>query len=501
MSINRINTTVEEQNFKFLSNQSSILHTVDTNKITVNGVNVIVDKPKRSDVMCITHYKEGGTLLDANKQKVVWIDGLSIDPTQLSQEYEPVGICLVVKGNKAIVRYREERKLRWSNAKRLKLPIIPQMNDGNPHNFTIVLDGRFSSKPLVLTSADTASYSGFVTALNKWFKTNLGQPKDKAIVLPDNNIAYCSAELLSQPGDPKGYEIIINVNPGWGTEGKFQFDRIEIALGDSIVSSSITVTPASNIGYSYNYYNGRNFTKTWEGGCCRAKYFHSIRAFQEAPGSEMTSINVFFGLDSKQVNTLPVRKVDFTDNPYCKLLRDTFASYDEYLNSMMVKYPCGALGAIAKFPCGKENTYKLADCTFLDNTTVIVGQSPLYPAANWAASISLNAPKLGKGNWWLPSAAEITEIMRDITYGTQSWEANPDIINLVLQKLTSIDNSGWSMLSAANSRWTSTKCDDFAAYHYEAFYGTLFGNGEDEEQSGLELYKPKMVSPITIYEF
>ena len=135
MSINRINTTVEEQNFKFLPNQSSILHTVDTNKITVNGVNVIVDKPKRGDVMCITHYKEGGVLLDADKQKVVWIDGLSINPKQLSQEYEPVGICLVVKGNKAIVRYREERSLRWSNAKRLKLPIIPQMNDGHSHSF------------------------------------------------------------------------------------------------------------------------------------------------------------------------------------------------------------------------------------------------------------------------------------------------------------------------------------------------------------------------------
>lgn len=505
MSINRINTTVEEQNFKFLANQSSILHTVDTNKITVNGVNVIVDKPKHGDVMCITHYKEGGTLLDANKQKVVWIDGLSINPKQLSQEYEPVGICLVVKGNKAIVRYREERSLRWSAAKRLKLPIIPQMNDGNSHTFEIALCNTSVciSNPnfLVLTSADTASYSNFVAALNKWLKTNhIGQPKDKIGFEPgpNQNIAYCSAELLPKSEDPNGYEIIVNVNPG--TRGEFQFDKIELVLGSSIVSSSTPVAPASNIGYSYTYYNGRNFLKSWEGGCCRAHYYHCTRMFQEAPGAEMTNINAFIGLESKQVNTLPVRKVDFTDNPYCKLLRDTFASYDEYLNSMMVKYPCGAGGAIAEFPCGKENTYKLADFTFLDNTTG--GQSPLYSAANWAASISLNAPKLGKGNWWLPSAAEIVEIMRDITYGTREWEANPDIINLVLQKLTSIDNSGWSMLSAVNSRWTSSKCSAFASYWYESELGTLFGvNDEDEEQSELALYKPKMVSPITIYEF
>lgn len=512
MSINRVNTTVEERNFKFLTNQSSILHTVDTNKITVNGVNVIVDKPKRGDVMCITHYKEGGTLLDANKQKVVWIDGLSVNPTQLSQEYEPVGICLVVKGNKAIVRYREERSLRWSNAKRLKLPIIPQMNDGHSHNFTISLCTASvcisNPNPLVLTSADTASYSGFVAALNKWFKTNLGQPKDKAIIQPNpnNNIAYCSAELLSKPEDPLRYEIIVNVNPGFDIRNKkeFQFDEIQIAnaQGDSILSSSETVEHASNIGYSYDYFIGHNFRKDYDGGCCRAKYFHFIRMVQEAPAKEMTSIDSFIGRESGESNTLPVREADFTDNPYCKLLRDTFASYDEYLNSMMVKYPCGAGGAITEFPCGKENTYKLADYTFLDNTTVTGEQSPLYPAANWAASISLNAPKLGKGNWWLPSAAEIVEIMRDITYGSKEWAANPDIINLVLQKLTSIDNSGWSMLSAQDSRWTSSRCLDFTAYWYDGFGGILYGYNENNyEEDFLALYKKKMVSPITIYEF
>lgn len=516
MSINRINTTVEEQNFKFLVNQSSILHTVDTNKITVNGVNVIVDKPKCGDVMCITHYKEGGTLLDANKQKVVWIDGLSIDPTQLSQEYEPVGICLVVKGNKAIVRYREERRLKWLGAKRFKLPTHNKMNSGKPLTVKIILDGKSDNPEILrLTPADTASYESFVAALNKWFKTNL-----KA---PDGTVC-CSAELLpygatsgaieSNTYVPKpgiggvvpsipDYEIIINVKT-FGKGTRFQFNSIDFGLDDgstSTMSPTSIVAPASNIGNSLFYFIGRNNFKFWEGGCCRAKYFHYIRAFQEAPGEEMTSIDEFVGESSKQTNGLPVSKVDFTDNPYCKLLRDTFASYDEYLNSMMVKYPCGAGGAITEFPCGKENTYKLADCTFLDNATG--AQSALYPAANWAASISLNAPKLGKGNWWLPSAAEITEIMRDITYGTQSWAANPDIINLVLEKLTSIDNSGWSMLSSQDSIWTSTKSSENTAYWYEGGLGSLYGalNLEDAEQPKLALYNPNMVSPITIYEF
>lgn len=36
MAINKVNTTAEEKNFNFLTNQSTILRTADTNKITIN---------------------------------------------------------------------------------------------------------------------------------------------------------------------------------------------------------------------------------------------------------------------------------------------------------------------------------------------------------------------------------------------------------------------------------------------------------------------------------
>ena len=157
---------------------------------------------------------------------------------------------------------------------------------------------------------------------------------------------------------------------------------------------------------------------------------------------------------------------------------------------MLAKFPCGAGGTITEFPSGKENTYKLANCTFLDNTKG--EQSPLYLAANWAASISLNAPKLGKGNWWLPSTAEMVEIMRDITYDTSFWETNPDIINRVLAKLTSISNSGWSMLSASTSRWTSSIHSQGSAYIYYGNQGLLFNSYPDGHFQ---------VTSITLYEF
>lgn len=102
MAIKRVNITGES--FKFLTNQSSISHIADTNNITVNGVNVFVNKPKKGDIMCV---KNG---------KVVWIDGLSINQDQLSSDIEPVGICLNVDGNKAMVKYKYAQILKWAAA-------------------------------------------------------------------------------------------------------------------------------------------------------------------------------------------------------------------------------------------------------------------------------------------------------------------------------------------------------------------------------------------------
>ena len=484
MSINKVNTTGEEQSFNFLTNQSSILHTAETNNITVNGVNVIVDKPKRGDVMCITHYKEGGILLDADKQKVVWIDGLSINPKQLSQEYEPVGICLVVKGNKAIVRYREERSFRWSAGERWELPDTPLMKilDGTAHTLRITLN-EGSSYLLDLTSADTTSRKAFVDKLNAWFLAN---DKNYSAELVELNTDLPARNTTDNKNED-GYCNRVIVNARFT---KTAWNPINI---ERISGSTSTRAIGKHIKEVNWYYLNNGFTVNYIGGCCRAKYYDYIQENQKAPTKPMTSINSAPDTSAPwPLNAMPAKKIDFDSDSNCQLLRRNFANYDEYLESWMVKRPCGAGGTITEFPCGKENTYKLANCTFLDNSKTTSWHSPLYPAAHWAASISLNAPKLGKGNWWLPSSAEMTEIMRDITYDTSCWEANPDIINRVLAKLTSISNSGWSMLSASTHRWTSSKCERTGVYYCSGFHGPLSNNA---------FYHTLAVAPITLYEF
>ena len=161
----------------------------------------------------------------------------------------------------------------------------------------------------------------------------------------------------------------------------------------------------------------------------------------------------------------------------------------------MIKYPCAAGGVITELPSGKENTYKLANCTFIDNTiTSGTKIKPLYPAAHYAASINIDAPGLEEGNWWLPSPAEMVQMMRNITYGTDQWETNPDIVSTVLEKMFNFDGTNWTMINPAkNAYWTSSKCGDFYAY-YSDNSGTL-------NYFSSFFYSGTMATPITIYEF
>ena len=472
MAINRVNTPEEEQHFKFLSNQSSILHTIDTNNITVNGENVIVDKPKRGDIMCLAN----------DKNKIVWIDGLSINLKQLPAAYEAIGICLSVKGNKAMVRYREERDMRWLAADYWVLS-QNDINYAQEQTLRFTIDGQQNSNLLKLSRNDTVSLGSIVVKLDEWFK---------------KYARNYSAQLEKDPLDPEFKFLVVY---GLFTENNWRGDFGIYVVGKADMPfrhfpDSPLKSPLKCIkGYYLN--SGMNIDNT--GGCCRAKFYDYINANQVKPTGPMNAIaSVPDPSAPVPLSQMPATKEDFEHNSNCKFLRDHFANYDEYLESWMIKFPCGRGGTITEFPCGKENTYILNHYTFPNNSIHTFpgtqAVSDLYPAAAWAASITQKHPQLESMGvkWWLPSSAEILEIMRDITYNTSFWDSKPDIINRVLKKLTSIPNSGWSMLDTNNKRWTSSQFSNEVAYYSNPVSGIM---------SGSPLYREWTVSPITIYEF
>ena len=302
MAINVVNTSGGGANLNFLTNQSSIVRTADMNSITVNGVNVIVDKPKVGDIMCVTRYTdESGTLLPADSQKVIWIDGLSINPAQLSQKLEPVGICLVVKGNKAMVRYREEKSFRWSAGERWELPNSSIMNDGAEHTLKITLDRVENPTSLVLTSADTTSRKAFVDKLNAWFLAN---DKNYSAELVELNTDLPAVDTTDdKDGDSYRNRVIVNAR---FTKNVWNTINIEgIGAGTRAIGKHIKA-----VDYYYINSGFKQELNKLNMGCCRAKYYDDCSIYGNNPSEVMTSIN----------SDSPIRLSAFASNTNCQIL-------------------------------------------------------------------------------------------------------------------------------------------------------------------------------------
>lgn len=475
MAINKVENTNDEKNFKFLTNQSSILLTSDTNNVTINGVNVIVDKPKVGDVMCV----KGG--------QVVWVDGLSITPKQLSQEIEPVGICVSINGNKAIVRYRTEYTEMWAAGDRLEIPYFSYMNDKTPNReLKITLNGvEVDDRESSYFMYTPRTRYDFSYSFNEWLSTYHNTWSSELVKLDTDKPVYPYANITSDDLDIKvndAYQnrVIVTAKYTNDTDTTSTIEFNGSGMNTIKVTEPVTANHISGIN---NYYKNNGFKAHYFGGCCLAKFYKYCSENGTIPSSEMKSI------DSDFSDISPVRQNAF-NGANCQILRKNFASYDEYIDSMMIKLPCGKGGVVTKFPSGKEDTYKLWDCTFGGGSGG--SGSTLYPAAHKAATINVDAPGLGAGNWWLPSVAEMVQMMHDVTYGIDS-NTNLDIVNIVLTKLNSFYGKDiWSMLSSSANRWTSSRFSNTTAYVYSGESGIITDNA---------FYNKHTVSPITIYEF
>jgi hypothetical protein len=331
--INKVTNIEAADSYKFLTDQSTILRAENENKVKVNGINVIVDKPKRGDVLCLTHYTDSdGKLLDKTKQKIFWIDGLSIAPKELSEDLDPVAICWRVYGNTAYIRYRKEESKKWK----------------------------------------VADYSG---------------------TIPTTAINY-------------------------------------YVCNDGVVRS-------------------------WIGGACLAKYYDYMSANGDSASSMVTSINS---------DSLPYKK-DVYDGEYGAWLRSVYPTYMDYIKSNMIKFPFVGPGVVGQCDSGLADSYALS--------AVLYNDSPAFPAAAYATSIGLNHSKLDAGKWYLPSASELVDMMRDVTYGTSFWSTEPDIVNQVIAKLRSNDPNYWSFLSGSERHWSSSRFSDDHADYSRGYHGEL----------------------------
>ena len=157
-----------------------------------------------------------------------------------------------------------------------------------------------------------------------------------------------------------------------------------------------------------------------------------------------------------------VKKTDFDSSPYCKLLRDTYGTYQEYIHrEYRLQYP-QKLGVFS-MPGGKELTAKYGPMTA---PTKAGGTKYKYPALYYGYNKSFGVDGLDFGDWYLPGVAEGAMLMRDETIA----DLAPSISKMGTTAINNSTHRWWAQRSYVNSAWFFYGTYGTLNYYY--VYGT-----------------------------
>lgn len=156
-----------------------------------------------------------------------------------------------------------------------------------------------------------------------------------------------------------------------------------------------------------------------------------------------------------------VSKTQFEENQYCADLRDSYGTFEKYIESVMLAWPSNEGNQVNMNGTGKEYTELLAA---RKHKNLSGTETATYPAATYSSGVGYEAEGLEEGNWYMPDAIEFFEIFNDMKVN------GTDIVNATQKRATG------SAFSLSVARWLPARPSSNYAW-YISGGGASSGNG------------------------
>lgn len=394
--------------YKFPETYSSILQETKTNDITINGVNVITKTPSVGDILCITRNKtSNNTLAGPESQDIIWIKGNTFNFDSFRGDlYEPVGVVYNVIGRTAYVAYRKHTTCSFADVRVYELEIPDELMLQKSLYITLYYIDENGENQYILGNADKgleiiySSKKDFIKQIQIALLNTLWSVQyiDGLCLLYVPYIDYQHIFFKDITINKKTYKINCN--------GKQ-------CAGITECARNICKVRETN---NFVFGGGVDLKGTVE--------HWSIDGDGELSGLFGNIYKI--GYKSNK----PVNYTSFTQNTDdCKLLRDTFVTYENYIKEVeMLEWPHANDDAIGKsFGKGKKWTNILSQYDYTPTTTSLMTWK-VYRTVEYCSKISINHTKLVEGNWFMPVMSDIYMMVK-----------NNDIISDTINRL---NNSG-----------------------------------------------------------
>lgn len=384
--------------------------------MAVDGVNIITTEPEDGDALFLEPVEEGGTTV---KKKRFLKGGDALNVSLIPNTWEKVGAVIGRYGRKALVIDKTDTSLQWLACWQYAITAISSTSI--VIKLRMVSDySAYTEVPVELTAAEVnATSASEISAALAAKCTELGislvfwayydEANSRIIVQCDSNPSY---QLYNVAGTGCTIALVVWEDmPATSTNG-FRND--------------------GGNGGILNVTRGATYYGT-----------HGSSISADVPLMDTSTI---------------VGKTDFEQSSYCKQLRDTYGTYENYISIEKTVRVQNKKGVFS-LPSAKELTEKYGNSKFTkkDGTDAYK-----FPALHQGAAVGYDCDGLRVGDWYIPGVNEIIAIMRDDAVAVDSNMVKRTYNN-TLKKMSG------SQVANNAGRWCAQRVN---AYHAWLFGGS-----------------------------
>lgn len=382
---------------------------------------------------------------ERSTKKVKFITLESFDNASLGSDYETIGVVYNRRGRKVKIVFKNNESKAW--CKKWVLKLSGYTLDGTSRTGVISFrpDSSATANTDVTVAYKATTLQGLVDALNTAFAGN-------ATMVSQHWVAYIN-----------GSDVNIEHDYTFWPQSSYN----EAKSGFSAVSALMPeVESVADIRRRHGGGGGEGAISSWE---------RAVAYYRTSTGTDTYQGYVPSPISNAKNRAYPIALQSYL-GANCAEIRKVFGEGEQgWLNCM------AAYMSVCPTDYGNMGMRDGLARTKLIASYKDTFGNPIAPAANYCHNVDSVA--LPKGNWYMPTVEDITDLLKVIKYGTNS-SVNSDPINRTLAAM------GGNPISNGSYLWSCCRHSSDYAWRAYGYFG-FFSNGY--------LYLELSAVPVSLY--
>ena len=382
---------------------------------------------------------------ERSTKKVKFITLESFDNASLGSDYETIGVVYNRRGRKVKIVYKNNAGKTWASKWVLKLSGYTLDGTSRTGVISFRPDSSATANTDVTVTYNTTTLQGLVNALNTAFAAN-------ATMVSQHWVAYIN-----------GSDVNIEHDYTFWQQSSYNDAKSGFTATAALMPE---VESVADIRRRHGGGGGEGVISSWE----RALAFYRTS----------TGTDAYQGYVPSPISNVKDRAYPIALQSYlganCAEIRKVFGEGEQgWLNCM------AAYMSVCPTDYGNMGMRDgLARTKLIASYKDTFGE-PVAPAANYCYNVGTVA--LPKGNWYLPTVEDLTDLLRIIKYGTNG-SVNSDPINKTLAAM------GGNTISNGSSLWSCCRVSSYCAWDANGNFGFFYGS---------YLYNGLSAVPVSLY--